>query len=275
MNINSNMEWKYKRPVATLSKISGKCPVTTDVLNYSKHRDINKISGLQCDKKISDILEYCYLADALQLSDLKNEIVHIINEKMENHSGYKDILVEKKTGTIYKYRSKYFNIEYDCNCEKILDIFGDILENMHTELLEYDNGDNSIKVYIYNVKYLQSLITEYLMYRRDRVKTIDTIYTIYIYVSNGMELYTKKTPEIDEGINIDNVEYLLDIVDPIYRSKIINMICIDNWDVDDRWKTVKKLDHICNKYNLRHVFFNKIKFYVSRLHENDHIHSKL
>lgn len=279
------MEWQYRRPTAksalnspTLRGNRGILSTTDDILNYSKHGDISKISGLNYKNKMSEILEYCYLADAFQMSNLKDEIKEIINKKMELYTNKKQKSIERKSGNIYIYNSKPYDVEYDCNCEKILDIFKDTLQDLDTKLKSARciDGINSFRVYIYYIEYLRSLITEYLMYRKDRTKIIDTIYTIYKYISTNIELYVNNISDNHEGINVDNVDYLLNIVDPIYKSKIIEMLEVDSWSGTNRWENIKNLESVCKKYNLEYVFLDKVKAYFNYFYDsNDHRHSKL
>lgn len=300
----------YKRPT---SKPKNILKYTNDILNYIKHNDISKINDLNSNSKLSEILEYYYLADAYQIHNLKDEIRFIINEKMFNivqlcttkarplgfakdnltYSTSDIKLIERKSKNIYMYDSKLYDIEYDCNCEKIIDAFKEILKNMDTQLKSFQNthtlhsvvrlpttkwwhNQNYFEVYIYCIEYLQLLITEYLAYRKDRIKTINTIYTIYKYILNNIELYLINIPKTSEGVNIENIDYLLNIVDPKHKSKIIELLEVNNWSVADRWNNIRKLEQICTKYNLEYAFLNKIKTYLNCFYDNNDIrNSKL
>ncbi len=285
----------YKRPT---SKPKNILKYTNDILNYIKHNDISKINDLNHNSKLSEILEYYYLADAYQIHNLKDEIRSIINEKMHYivqlytikarpldfakdnliYSTSDTKSIERKSKNIYMYDSKLYDIEYDCNCEKIIDAFKEILKNMDTQLKSFQNthtegclwhNKNYFEVYIYCIEYLQLLITEYLTYHKDRTKIINTIYTIYKYISNNLELYMANIPKISEGVNIENIEYLLNIVDPKYKLKIVELLEVDNWNVIDKWNNIRKLEQICTKYNLERAFLNKIKTYMNSVYDNN------
>lgn len=281
------MELQYKRPTAkhiTNQCIFKKCrdniSVIDEIQSYIKHGNIDKIVGLNKSNKLSNILEYYYFADAHQMQQLKEKIKDIINEKMDDHVCDKYKSIEKKSGNLYLYDSKIYNIDYDCNCERILDIFKDLLKHMDIKIkslknTNYTNGVNSFTVYTYYIEYLYSLITEYLMYRKDRGKIIDTIYTIYKYVSTNIELYEKNIQKYNEEIDIDNIDYLLNIVDVSHKSKIIEIIKMDNWDEINKWENIKKLESVCKKHNLEETFSNKIKAFVNYSYCANHKNSKL
>lgn len=283
----------YKRPT---SKPKNILKYMNDILNYIKHNDISKINDLNHNSKLSEILEYYYLADAYQIHNLKDEIRSIIDEKMHNvvqlyindnlRYGISDIKsIERKSKNIYVYDSKLYDIEYDCNCEKIIDAFKEILKSMDALLKSFQNthtegclwhNQNYFDVYIHCIEYLQLLITEYLAHRKDRIKIINTIYTIYKYISNNIELYLINIPKTSEGVNIENIDYLLNIVDSKHKSKIVELLEVNNWNVDDRWNNLRKLEQICTKYNLEYAFLNKIKTYLNCFYDNNDLrNSKL
>ena len=267
----------YKRPT---SKPKNILKYINDILNYTKHNDVSKINDLNCNSKLSEILEYYFLADAYKMHNLKDKIISIINEKM-HHIGHEllDIKsIERKSKNIYIYNSKLYDIEYDCNCEKIIDAFKKILKNMDKQLKSFRDTHNKkyFEVYIYNVEYLQSLITEYLTYHKNRTKIIGTIYTIYKYILNNIEPYLANIPKTSEGVNIENIDYLISIVDPRHKTKIIELLEVNNWKMVDRWNNIMKLEQICTKYNLERAFLNKIKTYLNSVYDNNnHRNSKL
>ena len=246
---------------------------------YDKHNGTNIIEGL------SDIIEYYYIAESFQINEVKTRAIEIINKKLELYGSKKHGPIEKKLTCKYIYNSKIYDIEFDCNCDKLMKIFEDSLKEISNKL-EFlsqsvvDDEPIEFKVYLHYIKYLNDLIANYGVYHKDRIKIVDTIYTIHNYILNNVSLYFDYIPK-SSIINMDNLDYLLELVSTPNQSKLIQLVEIDSWCRKDgtmNWDIIGYLEKICIKHGLRDVFSDKVKAYMNYIYDskqNGHKYSRL
>lgn len=246
----------------------------------------NGQSDEQFDKKetyynLKETLKYYYVADFLQIDEMKNIIVANINDGLDamDYSQWYDCGIIKNHYGNYEYNGDTYSARESNHYKYIMEVIYDKLkkvkhlytnENDFGDLFTNENGFGNNDQTIYNeyMRYVyegdKKRFSECYMMKCDYMEEIvGAMYKICnkLYV----ETYLSNNPSPKITLEMEDIESVIDIVHDYNKPKLVQLLKMENFIDKDGvidWNMIKVIDDFCIKHKIRKAFTRKVQAFM-------------
>jgi len=257
-----------------------------DVLKWlytSEKLDVHELMDEILAEKTSlcVMLKYYSIIDYLQISGAIDDVIKMINTKLRrcNQKYVFPSIVKEDGGLVYKYGTEEYDMYSEIQFRRILGIiYGDFqkIEKYHQIIKNKKIGEHVCDAYIYDKlinciyeKDKNIIIEMCIKYYRDSGNTRDyilrNILTLRQYIVNEYSRHLYYVPQSSHGkICLSSAKLLLDIASGDNKTKIIELLDIDDWYKDGKiiLENVNVVRDICKEYDMEDIFNKKFKAFA-------------